>query len=389
MKEYADIERKISLIKGYLDGELSGVEMAELQSWLQNSEKNREIFRRIRDRRLLLKKLHFYQQQELETDWKVICRRTSVKRHRSLYLQLARYAAVFIGLLAAVLIFLERSGKDVTVPLAQMSADSIHPGYKQAYIELVSGERILLGDSLNRMVKDVDGAKMIEGQEGLVVESDSCKSVPADIACNRIVVPRGGEYQMTLSDGTRVWLNSDSKLEFPVHFRGKERVVRLNGEAYFQVKRNEAMPFKVMVDQMEVKVLGTSFDIYAYDEEVRTTLVEGAVKVTLEGESYRLVPGEQAHVKGGKVEVGKVDVYECIAWKEGKFVFRDKRLEEVLEILGRWYDLEIFYQNPEVKNLHFTGNILRHASIDEVLKFLAHTQLVRFDVRGRTVIVSQ
>ena len=184
-------------------------------------------------------------------------------------------------------------------------------------------------------------------------------------------------------------MNSDSKLEFPVHFRGKERVVRLNGEAYFQVKRNEAMPFKVMVDQMEVKVLGTSFDIYAYDEEVRTTLVEGAVKVTLEGESYRLVPGEQAHVKGGKVEVGKVDVYECIAWKEGKFVFRDKRLEEVLEILGRWYDLEIFYQNPEVKNLHFTGNILRHASIDEVLKFLAHTQLVRFDVRGRTVIVSQ
>lgn len=389
MKEYINTERKISLIKGYLEGGLSDAETDELQVWLQSSEKNQAVFRRIQDQGLLLEKSDFYRQQEIETDWKAICRKTSIRHHRSLYLHIARYAAVFIGLFAIALVYLERSGRDVAGSLTQMATDSIHPGYRQAYIELVSGERILLGDSLNRMVKDFDGAKMVEGQEGLVVESDSCKVAPADMAYNRIVVPRGGEYQMTLSDGTRVWLNSDSKLEFPVIFRGKERVVRLSGEAYFQVKRNEAMPFKVMVDQLEVKVLGTSFDIYAYDKEIRTTLVEGAVKVTLDGESCQLVPGEQAHVKDGHVEVGKVNVFEYIAWKEGKFVFKDKRLEEVLEILGRWYDLEIFYQNTSVKNLHFTGNIQRHASIDAVLKFLAHTQLVSFEVRGRTVIVSQ
>ena len=184
-------------------------------------------------------------------------------------------------------------------------------------------------------------------------------------------------------------LNSDSKLEFPNTFVGDERRVKLAGEAYFEVAKNKAKPFRVEVDRVEVVVLGTSFNIHAYDEAVKTTLVEGAVKLNVAGKAYSLSPGFEANVDQGGVRIVKSDVYEQIAWKDGRFVFREKRLEEVMSILSRWYDFEIFYQNAAVKDLHFTGNIPRHATINEVLKFLERTHLVHFSVVGRTVIVSE
>ena len=153
--------------------------------------------------------------------------------------------------------------------------------------------------------------------------------------------------------------------------------------------KNKAKPFRVEVDRVEVVVLGTSFNIHAYDEAVKTTLVEGAVKLNVAGKAYSLSPGFEANVDQGGVRIVKSDVYEQIAWKDGRFVFREKRLEEVMSILSRWYDFEIFYQNAAVKDLHFTGNIPRHATINEVLKFLERTHLVHFSVVGRTVIVSE
>ena len=246
-----------------------------------------------------------------------------------------------------------------------------------------------MGEWEKGLVKNVDGGMLKEGEEGLImVGDDSVKNEVQEVEFNRVVVPRGGEYRLILADGTKVWMNSDSKFEFPTVFTGKERRVRLQGEAYFQVQRNEKMPFRIEVNGIEVAVLGTSFNIQAYGELMYTTLVEGAVALNVGGDTFRLSPGEEAKVNKRKVRVQKVDVYERIAWKEGKFVFREKRLEEVMEILGRWYDVEICYRNAAVKDLHFTGNIPRHATISEVLQFLERTRLVHFSIAGRTVIVS-
>lgn len=391
MEDFKNIGRKINLIKSSLDGELSEPDSRELQEWLESSEKNKEVFRQIRDKHLIYEKLEFRRNTDPSADWKVICRKTGIFSRKPFYVQMMRYAAVFIGVCAVAWGYMRlKTGNETEIVSATAVIDSIQPGYRQAYIELVSGEKIVLGDSLNRKLKNVAGVILREEREGLVVQGeDSVASDSQRLQYNRIIVPRGGEYQMILADGTKVWLNSDTKLEFPVSFQGQERKVRLEGEAYFEVKRNENMPFRVEVKDMMVEVLGTSFNIHAYDEDVQTTLIEGSVQVNLDDRSYRLHPGEQAGRVNGKVCVEKVDIYEYIAWKEGKFVFCDKRLEDVLEILGRWYDLEIFYQNSKVRDLHFTGNIPRHAAIDNVLKLLERTRLVHFSVRGRTVIVSE
>ena len=390
MTSYSDIERKIYLIKASLDSELGEDDRKELNEWLRTSEENQEMYDRFRNKRLLFERLGFYRQTDPEPDWKEIRRRTQrISRHER-WLQRLTYAAVFIGLLFMVSLYIYRQKAEIPLPEnIAINCDSIRPGSRQAYIELITGEKIVLGEREKGLVKNVDGGMLKEGEEGLImVGDDSVKNEVQEVEFNRVVVPRGGEYRLILADGTKVWMNSDSKFEFPTVFTGKERRVRLQGEAYFQVQRNEKMPFRIEVNGIEVAVLGTSFNIQAYGELMYTTLVEGAVALNVGGDTFRLSPGEEAKVNKRKVRVQKVDVYERIAWKEGKFVFREKRLEEVMEILGRWYDVEICYRNAAVKDLHFTGNIPRHATISEVLQFLERTRLVHFSIAGRTVIVS-
>lgn len=390
MTSYSDIERKIYLIKVSLDSELGEDDRKELNEWLRTSEENQEMYDRFRNKRLLSERLGFYRQTDPEPDWKEIRRRTQrISRHER-WLQRLTYAAVFIGLLFMVSLYIYRQKAEIPLPEnIAINCDSIRPGSRQAYIELITGEKIVLGEREKGLVKNVDGGMLKEGEEGLImVGDDSVKNEVQEVEFNRVVVPRGGEYRLILADGTKVWMNSDSKFEFPTVFTGKERRVRLQGEAYFQVQRNEKMPFRIEVNGIEVAVLGTSFNIQAYGELMYTTLVEGAVALNVGGDTFRLSPGEEVKVNKRKVRVQKVDVYERIAWKEGKFVFREKRLEEVMEILGRWYDVEICYRNAAVKDLHFTGNIPRHATISEVLQFLERTRLVHFSIAGRTVIVS-
>ena len=390
MTSYSDIERKIYLIKASLDSELGEDDRKELNEWLRTSEENQEMYDRFRNKRLLFERLGFYRQTDPEPDWKEIRRRTQrISRHER-WLQRLTYAAVFIGLLFMVSLYIYRQKAEIPLPEnIAINCDSIRPGSRQAYIELITGEKIVLGEREKGLVKNVDGGMLKEGEEGLImVGDDSVKNEVQEVEFNRVVVPRGGEYRLILADGSKVWMNSDSKFEFPTVFTGKERRVRLQGEAYFQVQRNEKMPFRIEVNGIEVAVLGTSFNIQAYGELMYTTLVEGAVALNVGGDTFRLSPGEEAKVNKRKVRVQKVDVYERIAWKEGKFVFREKRLEEVMEILGRWYDVEICYRNAAVKDLHFTGNIPRHATISEVLQFLERTRLVHFSIAGRTVIVS-
>lgn len=386
MDKYHDLERKIFLIQNSLSSELSADERIELEAWLQSSPENQQTYERIRNKQKIAGKLEFYRRTDMEKDWEIIRRSTLSFTRRRLYRRWMSYAAVFAGVIGIAVIFMQREKTEQSAFVnVAATTDTIRPGSKQAYIELVSGEKITLGETEKGLVKNIQGGVLKEEQEGLVMVADN--SVKTTLEYNRIVVPRGGEYQLTLADGTKVWLNSDSKLEFPVAFIGGERRVRLQGEAYFQVKRNEKMPFRVEVNRMEVAVLGTSFNIHAYGALMRTTLVEGAVAVKVEGNTVRLTPGEEAEVNAGKVTVEKANVFERIAWKEGKFVFSEKRLEEVMEILGRWYDVEIFYQNAGVKELHFTGNIPRHATIGEVLHFLERTRLVHFHIDGRTVMV--
>ena len=208
---------------------------------------------------------------------------------------------------------------------------------------------------------------------------------------NTLSVPRSTEYQVQLSDGTRVWLNSESELRYPVDFVSTERKVFLRGEAYFQVAKDTTKPFRVVVNDMMVEALGTGFNINAYQDDncLRTTLVEGKVRVSYSDTRQEciLVPGEQAVLKEGVLTSGQVNVDDIIAWKKGRFMFSDMPLETIANQLERWYDVEIRFDDTVAKYYRFTGVMKRYNELEQVLGLIEETTNVRFKVEGRQVKV--
>ena len=198
---------------------------------------------------------------------------------------------------------------------------------------------------------------------------------------------------MTLADGTEVWLNADSELEYPVKFTSDKREVRLKGEAYFSVKKDTEKPFLVRSGEYQLKVYGTEFNLNTYkNNEIQAVLVKGSVgfKANRTAEEVRLKPSQLgvANEVTGKTEVNNVDVYPYIAWKNQDVVFVNERLESIMEKAARWYDVNVFFQNESLKDLRFFGNMQRYADIQELLFFLENTSDVRFSVKDRTVVVS-
>ena len=389
LSAYYEIAR---LITAELSETITPEEKGRLNVWLAEDERHYMRYCRIRER---LKRGEgenvFRNPERVREDMEKLKKKLSGNKRRFLLSgnYFWRYGAVAVFTIGIAIGLIERPWEDRSSEMSPMAQQpAVLPGSYKAVLTLASGEQVNLEewcrDSLWK-----DGTLIRKRKGELTYEQKAGDMQQEEMLFNTITIPRSGEYKLVLSDGTKVWLNSDSKLEFPNTFVGDERRVKLAGEAYFEVAKNKAKPFRVEVDRVEVVVLGTSFNIHAYDEAVKTTLVEGAVKLNVAGKAYSLSPGFEANVDQGGVKIVKSDVYEQIAWKDGRFVFREKRLEEVMSILSRWYDFEIFYQNAAVKDLHFTGNIPRHATINEVLKFLERTHLVHFSVVGRTVIVSE
>ena len=396
MNNYDEIERKIFLIKNYLEDNLSVAEEEELRVWLDESPKHRETFQRIRDKKILFAKLEYRQRQEKETDWKVICRKTGIGSSRRLwYIRVARYAAVFFGLCLGVwLYFRAQVSQPQESTLAAISMDTICPGYKQAYIELKSGERIALGNTGNKQEKRIKGMVLKEEKDGvMILPGDSLADKAVAVEKSWIVVPRGGEYQLILPDGTKVWLNSASKLKYPVAFTGGQRKVFLEGEAYFEVAADTVHPFLVETSGMSVTVLGTGFNVMAYPEEMEAavTLVHGKVGVQTDHRQQILQPDEQYvyQTTTRRGTVRKVDVSQYVDWKDGILNFDSMPLEELTRRLGRWYDVDFFFVAEELKTLKYSGAFKKYNDIRYVLNIIEEITNVQFVLNERTIVVNR
>jgi len=282
------------------------------------------------------------------------------------------------------------------VPVAAVRKD-LPPGGNKATLLLGDGSTVNLGAAQNGVIRQVAGAR-IDKQDGKLiymvaatVGTDARKT--ADVAAapemNTIQTPRGGQYQVVLPDGTRVWLNAASSLTYPTVFIGPDRRVQLNGEAYFEVARKKDQPFLVAAGNMQVNVLGTHFNLMAYDDEnaIKTTLLEGAVKVTKGDASYMLQPGQQASLdrSSGAFRILAVNVDEVVAWKNGVFELGGETIEPVMREMARWYDVDVEYQGKT--NEHFRGTIPRSANASEVFRMLELTGAVHFTIEGKKVIV--
>lgn len=259
------------------------------------------------------------------------------------------------------------------------------------------GVRLVLSDGTTHVVKtDENTTLKVPGFEvknnGLkqLEQKQALESDKKEITYSEVIVPRGAEYQLTLADGTRVILNSESRIRFPDEFQSDERRVYLQGEAYFQVARDENCPFLVEAAAVTVKVLGTEFNVNAYrKDDVSTTLVTGRVSVAAGSDSLILNPGQQCVAGGGALAVREADLVSVLAWKNGEFVFKDVTLEDMMNELSRWYDMEVEYESGHLKTDRYYIYVERSKTLEEVLDKVALTGKIKYKIHGKKVIVGQ
>lgn len=306
-----------------------------------------------------------------------------------------RYAAAAMALIMLSIgtYFILRNGNDTSQQLAVHH--ELSPGTNKAILTLANGKKIVLDKSANGEIAKQPGISIANTPDGqivyTVIPTNDNPANGMDISSNTISTPKGGQYQVVLSDGTRVWLNSASSISYPTIFSKEERLVELNGEAYFEVAKNKKVPFRVKNRTQIIEVLGTHFNVNSYTDEpvMRTTLLEGSVKISTGNDQAILVPGQQARVNKSGTDVSvesNINTDKVVAWKNGVFSFENDDLKSVMRQITRWYDVNVVYSGP-LPNEKFFGEISRNSNLSEVFKILELNN-VHFDVVGKTIKVS-
>jgi ferric-dicitrate binding protein FerR (iron transport regulator) len=296
-------------------------------------------------------------------------------------------AAVFILCMATTAYIVFNGRKTPNGHPARLADGHITPGGNKAVLTLANGSIIALDEAANGALAKDGAASIVKLADGQISYQEG--EATGETGFNTIATPRGGQYQVILPDGTKAWLNAASSLRYPTAFTGKERRVTLNGEGYFEVVQNATQPFYVTVNGMEVKVLGTHFNVSAYDDDdsMHTTLLEGAVEVEKGADKQLLKPGQQAilHKNGNAITTRNVDTEAVVAWKDGVFTF-DSDLAAIMRQIARWYDITVDFKG-NVASKSFTATISRYHHISEVLTMLEYTKAVRFSIEGRKITV--
>lgn len=275
-----------------------------------------------------------------------------------------------------------------------IASQRIVPGTNKAVLTLADGSKIDLNNSVGQTLGHFGNIKIIKNGNAQItyqVNADKTDAV-AQTTYNVLATPRGGQYEIILSDGSKVILNANSSLRFPSAFNPDHRTIELSGEAYFEIAKNKRSPFKVKANGTEIKVLGTHFNVMAYHDEacVKTTLVEGSVQVSKNMVNKIIVPGQQARVSNidHTINITESNVDEALAWKNGYFLFQDESIESVMRKIARWYDVEIIFKD-DIQAEEFGGKISRYERIQDVLKPLELTGSVHFKIEGRRIIVTK
>lgn len=317
------------------------------------------------------------------------------KSTRSLWYKIGIAASIIVVFAIGLFFY---SNKTQIQPVAAVKKIAkpvvIEPGGDKAVLTLSDGSRIILDNAKNGILANQAGVSIQKTSDGELLytfshsDGDETLEITEDIIYNKIETPLGGKYQVNLPDGSKVWLNSASSLRFPALFSGNTREVELSGEAFFDVASNKNKPFKVITKDQIVEVLGTQFNINSYGDEetIKTTLIEGSVKIIYKDKVVLLTPGQQFQPNELKPKVIEADTEEVIAWKNGYFLFKNEGIHSIMRKLSRWYNVEVSY-NGEIPEVGFGGNISRSKDITEVLDALQLTNAVHFKVEGRRITV--
>lgn len=372
-----------ALIEKYLKGTSSREESAWLEKWLDSRSEFSDWSWKDDNH-----KEEFQQEIFDNIDDKII-RTLPRQDKRRVYSYQRAVAALLILGLSFGFWFISENKKEIE--LVDLTI-AVSPGTKAATLQLGNGEVIYLDDREEGLLRQLDNVEITKGAGGSIHYNASEAVASHRVVENTLFIPRGGQYRITLPDGTIVWLNSETKLIFPTRFVGKERKVKLIGEAYFEVAKNISQPFIVESGGMEILVTGTEFNVSAYEgaSEFFTTLIEGSVEIHNNGkENIRLTPGQQAYQRAGSMEIQKrkVDVHAIISWRRGYFSFDYQSLEEVMNEVSRWYDIEYTIVGKARRVEKLGGTFSRDKSLDEFLNYLEQLVDVKINREERRVIL--
>ena len=377
----------IKIIWKSVHGQLTADEEKHLQDWLKEDSSHRSYYRQVK---------RYYQsgssftgsKLELDRVWHSFEGRERSAKQRKFRQKMAIAAsiAVLVALVSSVLIWQFQSSPEV---ITKKQVSLIKPGNGKATLFFDDGRTYDLTNSGNLALTE-DGIIIRNTENGLAYSGGELAD--GELRYNILRVPRGGEYVLTLPDGTHVWMNAESSIRYPIRFAADERKVELQGQAYFEVTHDEQRPFRVWSGNQEIRVLGTQFDLKAYqnDETITTTLVQGRVRISLKDNpevQETLVSNEQCTFNKNEntLEKRKIETLPYISWRKGKLMFEDEELSEIMKTLQRWYDCDVVFASQRARHMKFTGTLKRYDDINEVLNKIAKTNEIKIYVNGNSI----
>lgn len=377
------------LLQKYFSGTIMPDEQRLLDSWMKEKEEHKQLFERLRKDTRFAEEYGIFREVDTTRAWEAFRVKNGLGRQRRMTTWIKYAAVIALPLLVAGVWLLFPRGGERSIPVAQNT--KIVKREVSPVLEVVGGGKVILEKEKDKMIEAGRGVE-VQQSSGMLVYSDSVVSEYVDT--NVLRIPKGGEFKLQLADGTQVYLNSATDLRYPVAFTGSERRVYLKGEAYFEVAKDAEHPFIVVTDDVQVRVYGTSFNVNTLGADgVRTVLVEG--KVGIRGQDsdreFVLKPNELAfydrNSRDMKIETVDPDLYTL--WRKGIFVFERETLENIMNTLSLWYDMEVFFQSESAKKLHFSGHMKRYEQIEDILHAITDATGVVFTINDRTVCVSR
>jgi transmembrane sensor len=392
--EDLDKAQRIAYLVGrYIQKRLTTKERDELDRWVAESDHNVLLFEEMTDERYLAdmrrELAEINTAESLERIKKRIVFTDPPKKPLTRKILPYAVAASVLGIIITTMLLNRTRQRISGMPAAKILNSQIVPGSNKATLTLANGSTIDLNGIQNGVIAVQGEIKIYKNDSGQLSYSKPREEIQEE-AFNSLMTPRGGQFRLLLPDGTHIWLNAQSSIRYPVDFSKKERIVELKGEGYFEVAKDAMHPFHVKVGTADIVVLGTHFNINAYNDEkeIKTTLVEGSVKIIIQQNSMLLRPGEQLQwsTEGRMEKLINVDTSDITGWRDGIFSFHHEEILEVMKQVARWYDVDYKYNLPVQS--HFNATFERNVPVSQLLKLLEETGGVHFIIKDRTIIVN-
>jgi transmembrane sensor len=377
VKDLKQAYRTAYLIAGFLKQTLSEEEKDELDEWILASDENMILFEKMTDEKNLAQANLWFKEMDVEDG----LRKTKIKIENRKPVRLWPYAiaaAIVLLIIAGIYFFQRNRNENPSI----VETQDILPGSSLATLTLDNGKIIELKN--NGSDTAINDHLKILRKEGQLVYTPSSTN---EIIYHTLNVPRKGQYKLVLPDGSKVWLNSESSIRYPVSFTDKERKVYVTGETFFDVAKDKDKPFRVVSGDITIEALGTQFNVNAYNNEpfFSTTLAGGSVMITKGSQENILKPGQQARLKDKEFEIAEVNIDSAVAWKNNQFKFINTPIDAIMRQLERWYDADVEYQDKPALHLNLT--IDRDVPVSKLLHIFEQTDQVKFKVKGKKIIV--